>query len=350
MNKITQLTIITVLMCIGFTSNAQQKQEYSYITDRMFHDPSELIGYNFKPNEMEVVDETKEEIKAGQYSFGISRNNLYVEGRNIRGVYSVNNINPTEYGFKLLLMNARDPTIQGHLKIILTKNRHVDALIFKRSRKDKEIIFFLPEMSDKQWKREQDYFTDRWETVLEHKDSLWGMSVVPFMRIHQDQDGVQERLDLADSTKISFYKTVKVIEKIKKVKKKGKKKDKDNQEEKEVKEEIAEEDLVGEEEANGDEEEVTEDGVKKKIKIITEYFIKVRSIITYKDGGQEDKEWVYKIEGLKERVDYEAPKGADKFEIEVKRTKGDPVYIYLNSERAFSSIEVDGKVYRMQGH
>jgi len=347
---IKQLTIGLLFISFSLCLNAQTS--YSYITDRMFHDPSELIGYNFKPNEMEVVDETKDKLRPGEYSFGISKNNLYVEGKDIRGVYSVNNINPTEYGFKLLLMNARDPTIQGHLKIILTKKRFVDALIFKRSSKDKEIIFFLPEMPDKLWKQEDAYFTDRWETKLEAPDSLWGMSVTPFMRVHLDEDGVQERLDMKDSTKISFYKTVKIIEKIKKSKKKGKKGKKNKKEEEketdDKKEGEDQEEYVEGEGAVAD--SLSEEGVKKKIKIITKYYVKVRSILTFKDGGTEDKEWIYEVEDLKERVDFQAKKGEEKYEVEAKLTKGPPILIYLNTERAFSSIEVDGKLYRMHGH
>ena len=349
-----QLFIGFFFFSFSLCLNAQQAS-YSYITDRMFHDPSELIGYNFKPNEMEVVDETKDKLRAGEYSFGISRSNLYVEGKNIRGVYSVNNINPTEYGFKLLLMNARDPTIQGHLKIILTKKGFVDALIFKRSSKEKEIIFFLPEMPDKLWKKEDAYFTDRWETKLEAPDSLWGMSVTPFMRVHLDEDGVQERLHMRDSTKISFYKTVKIIEKIKKSKKKGKKnkKNKKKEEETDDGEEYVDASSVAADSLSVGGvalDSLSEEGVKKKIKIITKYFVKVRSILTFKDGGVEDKEWIYEVENLKERVDYQAKAGEEKYEIEAKLTKGSPIMIYLNTERTFSSIEVGGKVYRMQGH
>ena len=124
-----------LLLCAVMTLQAQSM--FSYITDKRFKDPSDLVGYNFVPNFMEIPDETEGDLDPGDYSFGISQNNLYVQGEEISGVYSLNNINPTEYGYKLLLMNARDPRIQGHLKVILNKYAQVDALVFKRSGKGK---------------------------------------------------------------------------------------------------------------------------------------------------------------------------------------------------------------------
>ncbi|HHS95300.1 MAG TPA: hypothetical protein ENJ45_01830 [Phaeodactylibacter sp.] len=192
------------------------------MTDRIFKDQLDLYGYNFVPNQMEIPNESQEELRMGEYTFGILGSNLYVDGKGIKGVYSVNNITPTDYGYKLTLMNARDPTVQGHLKIILTQYGHADALVFKRSTKDKEIIFFLPETPKKLRLKERDFFTDRWEMPLEDIDNLWGQTFRPFLRIHHD-DNIQERLQFRDSTSISFIEKVTKIEKKQRKKKKKKK-------------------------------------------------------------------------------------------------------------------------------
>ncbi|MEL6926485.1 MAG: hypothetical protein AAFO94_20755, partial [Bacteroidota bacterium] len=159
-----QLRLTGLFLLVAILAQAQEM--YTFTSDRMFKDPADLVGYNFVPSEMEVPDEYKENLEPGEYSFGVSQNNLYVKGEGIDGVYSMNNINPTEYGYKLNLMNARDPRIQGHLKVILNRYFQVDALVFKRSKQDKEIIFFNGLLTKEEDEEKREFYTDRWETKV----------------------------------------------------------------------------------------------------------------------------------------------------------------------------------------
>lgn len=320
------------------------QSNYSYISDRKFTDPSDLIGYNFLPNAMEVPDEREEEISPGEYSFGVTLNNLYVNGDDIKGVYSVNNINPTEYGYKLNLMNARDPTIQGHLKIILNKYYYVDALVFKRSSKDKEIIFYQAPIPREVLMDEKSYFTDRYDTQIQEVDSIWGKNIQPFIQVHTLKN-VQQRMQKSDSLKISFIETVTIIDKSKKKKKKKKKKGEEEEEE-----EVIEEDVDNVEETEGEEEEETKKKKKKKIKIIKEYAIEVRAIIKYEDGSIEDKTDSYTIKKINEREDETADPNGERFQLEFQTDKkGQSILLYLTPDRTVSSIEIDGSRYLMRG-
>ncbi|MEO1513849.1 MAG: hypothetical protein AAFV95_02515 [Bacteroidota bacterium] len=350
--------LLAVLLCQSWMLFGQD--DYTYISDRRFPDPSDLIGYNFVPSSMEIPNEMEAELDPGEYSFGISRNNLYVAGGEIKGVYNVNNINPTEYGYILRLINARNPTLQGHLKVILTPQAQVEALVFRRSRNDQEIIFFQTE-ADKELKEEEaGYFTDRWEVPLESPDSLWGMVVYPFLRIHEDVSGEQERLQMEDSTSIQFVETIRVIEKVKKKRKKKKKKKKEKMENielgitEEEAEEPAAEALAEESEAPlldslGQPIDSSRQDVRIKTKIVKEYFIEIRSILTYDDDTQEDKEWRFPIKKIVEREDEEASGNAERYQLEIATEKGGIVYLYLTPKRTVSSIEVMGKRYLMQG-
>jgi len=189
------LTTLCTILCIITSSLAAQTVQYSYISDRTFASPDDLIGYDFKPAMREVPGEAPEEIAIGKYSFGITRANLYVEGPAIQGVYSVNNINTTEYGFIMKLMNARDPTIQGHLKIVVDPKGQVEGLIFKRSNKDKEVIFFLRIIPKDVEAVEEAYFTHKGEKKIKSIDSLWtGVHVRPFLRVFHNMGGVQQRI------------------------------------------------------------------------------------------------------------------------------------------------------------
>jgi hypothetical protein len=345
-----------ILFAVLFSTIVKAQDNFTYISDRKFYGPEDLIGYDFRPEYMEIPNETETKLSPGAYSFGISRNNLYVNGDGIKGVYSVNNINPTEYGFKLLLMNARDPTLQGHLKVVLTRYGQVEALVFKRSTKDKEIIFYQAQMADELWETEKAFFTYKYDYHVSNPDSLWGEKFYPFLRIHQDQGGVQERLQMDDSTSIEFVERITVVEK--KKKKKGRKKDKE-----EIEETVVEnlEGLVIESDAGAMPpiEAVENDTLSEeeqlevvKVKIVKEYFVIVRSILTYDDGTIEDKTW--EIEVKNKFTEYQRETvgpNLEPFELVLSgNKKGEGASIFLTKKRTISSINVLGKKFLMRGH
>jgi hypothetical protein len=207
-----RFTILYLLLACALTGFAQKKDHYTYITDRRFTDVLDLQGFPFNPDTREVKGEGKVAIAPGKYSFAITQNALYVAGEGVQGVYNINSINPAAYGYILTFMNARDPTIQGHLKVVLTPNKNVDVLIFKRTTKEKEIIFYLAEMPDQVFKDEGKYFTDLREMVIPVEDSIWGHDIYPFL-IADPSNNQQARLFMEDSTYFKFIQTFEVIDK-----------------------------------------------------------------------------------------------------------------------------------------
>jgi hypothetical protein len=363
---------IFVVLFIGSFTGAVAQDNYTYISDRKFFDPNDLIGYDFRPGAMEVRGTTEKELSAGEYSFGISRSNLYVDGGNIKGVYSVNNINPTEYGYKLLLMNARDPTVQGHLKVILNKWAQVEALVFKRSNKEEEIIFFQTPITEKLYNQEAEYFTDKNDFSMEEPDSVWGKKIYPFLRIHNEEGGIQERLQMADSTSIEFVEKITIIEKKKKKRKKKSKEEEteevvevegeaEAEEETVVIEEIEESEGVEEdlgavppiEAAENMEEAISEDQKEDvKIKIVKEYFINIRTILTFEDGSVEDKTEEIPIKNKFALFETNANGNPtiEPYELEISPKKGSPISMRLTKNKTISSIHIEGKTYLMRGH
>ena len=350
------MKIYFILIAVLFSTFAKAQDDFTYISDRKFFGPEDLIGYDFRPGFMEIPDESEKKLSPGEYSFGISRNNLYVDGEGVKGVYSVNNINPTEYGYKLLLMNARDPTLQGHLKVVLTKHAQVEALVFKRSNKDQEIIFYQAQMSEKLWQEEKEYFTYKYDYEVVNPDSLWGQKFYPFLRIHNDEGGVQERLQIADSTSIEFIEKVTVIEK-----KKKKKKDKKEQEEIEESVLTNIEGVPLESDAGAvppievvKNDSLTEEDQMEvvKVKIVKEYFVIVRSLLTYEDGTFEDKTWEIQVKSKFTEYQRQGPEPniePSEFTLTGEK-KGQDVSIFLTRKRTISSIDILGKKYLMRGH
>lgn len=316
-------------------------QNYSFINDRRFYEPNDLIGYDFKPAGMEIRDELEEELEAGEYSFGITMNNLYVKGGNIEGVYNINNIHPEEYGFKLALMNARDARLQGHLKVILNKYAMVELLIFKRSPDDKEIIFYQTPINKARRDKEKAYFTDRGELPILDKDSIWGESIRPFHIIHEDAK-VQQRLEMIDSFTISFVEEIRIVEK----EKKRSKKDKARMATDTLAFDSLGIDLTVLDSAALDSILSSPD---IKVKIVKEYFVKVSSFQEYDDGTRQAKSWRYPVKRIVEREDESAGPMEERYLWEFVTEKKELVQLYLNGDHTVSTMQIGPKKYLMRG-
>ncbi len=397
--------LLLSLLCI---MGATAQNSFSYMSDRKFYSPDDLIGYNFKPFRLEIKDDREENLSPGVYSFGITQANLYVSGKDIEGVYSINNINTTNYGFQLLLMNARNPTLQGHLKIIVNKVKQVEAIVFKRSAKEKEIIFHIARLNETERDKEMAYFTDRGEIIINEPDSLYGKTIFPMTAVFYET-GTQDKFAYTDSVYVKFEKKTTVIEKIikekkkkpekvkpekpkkekaKKVKKEKVKKQKDDVEEEEVKkdglneviesdteqteesaeeakEKIKEEETTDETEKteedkeepkaepveiNDDEEEVAPEEPKKKITIIEENFATVRFLARYKDGREEKEEQVFKINKLVQKEDKSPEANDEKFQITVVPVSGAPFHVYLNADKSVNSVEFKDRKLFVRGN
>ncbi len=329
------------LLFLFLVSAIWVQAQYSYITDRRFYEPDDFVGYDFKPSVMEIPNQKKQDLDPGEFSFGITFNNLYVKGGDIQGVYNINNIHPEDYGYKLLLMNARDARLQGHLKIIQNKYGMVEMLVFKRSPDDKEVIFYLPLIPERLKEQEKAYFTDRGELVIEESDSLWGKKFYPFFRIHNDAK-VQERLQMRDSASISFLETITIEEKDKK-----KKKSKGEPELADVAIDTIPA-VMDSLTHFADSTELISDP-DKKVKIIKEYFVIVRSIVQYEDGLREDKTWKYPIRRVSEKEDKKAGLQEERYLWEFINDKKELIQLYLNGDHTVSSMHIGEKTYQMRG-
>lgn len=330
------MKISTLLLTLAVTFPlfvSAQSVDYSYMTDRRFSDPEDLWGYDFRPIAMEIPGRVEKEIDAGEYSFGITDRYLYVEGENIRGVYNLTSINTTEYGFVLATVNARDARLTGHLKVIINRYGEAEALVFRLSPDDPEIIFFIPDLPRTRRDREREYFTDRGELMLADPDSLWGQRIIPLMRIHLDQEGVQERLTGVDSTWVEFEEVITYEEKVRKRK---------------VKED---EDLTL---IEADSIALSPDSSQVELFTYIEIRTKklqVRSIIKYDDGGAEDKTWTYTIKKVVERIDETARQGQDRYEWVITLDElREPALLYFDHLRAVTRIEINGKNYLVRGY
>ncbi len=312
-----------------FAQNAQEKKEdvsnirhfYSYTTDRKFKEIRSLIGYNFKPSDEEQRDERKKKIEPGKVSFGITGNNLYVEGEGIRGVYSINTMIPTEYGYQLKLMNANNPMLTGHLKIFLNDFKEVDAFMFKRSPKENEIIYYQSYIKKDLSDQEQAYFTDRNELKINEIDDIWGKKIRPFFII-DGESAIQDRFQMSDDVSFEFIENQTIVEK-------GRRRDNSSKA------------------ADGSSDSTQSN---KKIKILKENTVVVsRKVI--ENGKVVDSSVKFDLKDATLKEDRESGNSDDRFLLTLKpKNKRDPeIYVYLNAQKAVSYIDFDGQRYLMRG-
>jgi hypothetical protein len=294
------------------------QKQYSFISDRKFTNITDLIGYQFKPNEREVKDVGKDAIAAAEVAFGVTQNNLYVTGPGIKGVYSINNMIPTEYGYQLKLMNANDPTLQGHLKLFLNDSKQVDALMFKRSPREKEAIYYQAEIPLQLNENETGFFTDRNELQLLTADSIWGKIFHPFLALDRNTR-IQERFQMSDNVYIAFVEKVTVIDKSKK-KENATSADNEQKEEKD-----------------------------KKVKIIKEHFANIHIPELDEKGAIVDRTYNYLIESVTFKEDTRAGNADDHFQIILKPKGEKEIMIYLNVNKAVSFVDIEGKRYLSRG-
>ena len=295
----------TLLMIGLFLSVIVQAQEYTYVMDKTFNTSTDLLGYTFipstiiYPNEYDPRNPDEVTVGVGDYSFSITQNYLYIEGSEIEGVYSANSINPTEYGYIIATMNARNPMIQGHLKIVLDNNNRANGLIFKKSNDTKEMIFKITETPEYLERQEAAFFTNMNNPALTI-DNIWGNTFYPFFRIGESQ----QRLRMQDSVQISFHSDTTVVEK------------------------------------------------KKREKVEIDQYILFSYRGVNKNGIRTKYEQRYNFKSIKERESRDPNAVADKFllEIEVSGLPEKYIYFYLNHKRAVSKFELGPNQFIIRGY
>lgn len=293
-------TIMLVLLSIML-----QAQHYTYVSDRTFLASSDLLGYTFVPafivypDEYDKEDSEEVAIGTGEFTFGITQNYLYIEGNEIEGVYSINSINPTDYGYIISTMNARNPTIQGHLKVVLDEYNYASALIFKMSTNTEEMIFKIANIQEDIEQEEIQFFTNMDNPPIT-TDIIWNRTFYPFFRIGDKQ----QRLRISDSVEISIATDTIITIK------------------------------------------------KKKEKVDIERFITISYIGFDDNGNRTNFENRYEVKNLKERQSRDEKATMDKYliEAEVKGLREKYIYFYLTEKRAISYIELGPNRFLIRGY
>ncbi len=297
-----KIKALLILMLLAFCAKAQH---FTYITDRVFLQPYDLIGYTFVPYKLEIPDKEDPdnneilELEINDYKFSITPSYLYIKGEDIEGEYSIVSINTTEYGYILSTMNAQDPSKQGHLKLVLNKKKQAQGLIFKKSRKSLELVFHITEVDEATAQAEAAYFTNM-ENPPITSDIVFGRNIVPFIVIGEEQS----RLRIEDSISIEIRSDTVQIQK------------------------------------------------KKKVKTKIQEFIRFKYRDKDKFGVMQAFTEDYPIKKIKELRNTEDDGSPYEYLIEftVQNLKSKKIRLYLNQKRAISMIEIGENQFLVQGY
>ena len=209
---------LLLFLGINLVAWAQQNTKiYTYHNDHKVWNTDDVIGCTFVPAERESSDGKGNmqgratRLAAGEVVIKVMRDYLYVTQNGEEVKFSVNQITTEKYGFKLALMDARNPSLQGHLKIIRDENRYVRDLIFKRSREEKEVVFRQAEPDKRTEQDYTKYFTNKDSVKLETKEAFWKKTFRPFFQVSASQT----RLYKDDDLSISFTQDTVIVKKAK---------------------------------------------------------------------------------------------------------------------------------------
>jgi len=376
--KVTNLLFL--FLCIGSMVVGQQTQ-YTYVTDRQFHQAEELYGYTLVPNEWEDSSGSHGKLNPGDVTFSITRGYLIVQGGDAAGSYGVNRIE-RENGrvLRIHTLDSKDPSKQGSLKVILDDNKNVDAYIFRRSRNHDEIIYYQAGLSKAQKQKDRDFFTDKNELVFSDDTEIWGNTIRPHFVLAR---GKSNRLYIKDDVSMEFIEEVEV--KIKPVKEEviAKKPPKKKKQEEVV---AVEEDLFDDElddleddnETTGadvgffrmadGEEEIPEDEefedefdtpadampvkaakAKQKKEKAPKEKRSYRLVFRYNEDAGSLKEEVYTIKKWKRMTSQQSGDRESRYAIMMDTNFGE-VTVYLNDRNAVSMVEMGGSRYLMRGY
>lgn len=317
------LVFLVVLLSLC-SSDLRAQSRYTYVEDFTFNDPTELFGYRFVPIEHEIPKSSRNELSPGDYSFGITANNVYLDLGGNKQVYNIQSINPTEFGFQITILNASNIAQAGHLKIVLDGKNQARALVFKPSEKTQEEIFHLAEIDEFTKEKEETHFTDIIDLPVDHIDSIWNKEVFPYTLV-DELTPLRQVMNIQDSLHFRFYEELLITEKKKNLK----------------------DSFVNLE--TFDYKSISEDSLKALgdyIKVSHEQFVDFNEAIMQENGDYKMLSKTMIINKIDEKEDSTAKGLQERFMIEFQFKKSPPMYVFLTEFRTVSSIEYMGKQYK----
>jgi hypothetical protein len=216
------------LFILPFALQAQKQgnvvaKEYTHITDFKFPSAPDLVGYTIHPKEGKLSSSPIiRTVKLGLVEFKITESELFVvenvkysttgiisesDYKNYRLAIQQTTQNKAGGYYEMILMEFRNPDVQGHLKVYYNVNKEITMLQFKPNPTEPERTYELIPPSVDIENRDSKFFTHTEDIEIEVTTDLWSrkQTVFPFSQIRQ-KAGVRQntRIYPSDRVKIAF--------------------------------------------------------------------------------------------------------------------------------------------------
>lgn len=198
-------------------------KEYTHISDAQFPSAPDLVGYTIHPKEGKLsTSPIIRVVKLGLVEFKIAESELFVvenvkysttgiisesDYKNYR--LSIQQITQNKAGgyYEVIVMELRNPDVQGHLKVYYNPNKEITKLQFKPNPTEPERSYELAPPPVDTENRDSKFFTHTEDLEIEVVSDLWSrkQTIFPFSQINQ-KVGVRKntRIYPSDRVKIAF--------------------------------------------------------------------------------------------------------------------------------------------------
>jgi hypothetical protein len=198
-------------------------KEYTHISDAQFPSAPDLVGYTIHPKEGKLsTSPIIRVVKLGLVEFKIAESELFVvenvkysttgiisesDYKNYR--LSIQQITQNKAGgyYEVIVMELRNPDVQGHLKVYYNPNKEITKLQFKPNPTEPERSYELAPPPVDTENRDSKFFTHTEDLEIEVVSDLWSrkQTIFPFSQINQ-KAGVRKntRIYPSDRVKIAF--------------------------------------------------------------------------------------------------------------------------------------------------
>lgn len=218
------IVFATALLLIPFLSFGQIKaKEYTHNSDFVITSAKDLYGFPIHPKEGRLSSSPMvATVKLNLVEFRITPSTLYVIEKvkySSTGISSENDLKeykltiqqilPTASGYELVLMELRNPDIQGHLKVNLDAKYQIATLQFKPSPSEPERTYALFSVPNDINTRDGKFFSHEEETngEIEAPLDIWAKKrpIFPFIEtITHGEEIYKRRLYPSDRVKFAF--------------------------------------------------------------------------------------------------------------------------------------------------
>lgn len=188
--------------------------DFTYSTDRIFHDPADLIGYTFVPDKYLHAGRPMP-LNPGDMAIEFGAKELTIKGVDGLDTYYIPDIQRMHYGFRVHLVDNERPSVPMVMFIKADENGIVDQLSFPTLNHGTH-GFSIPQRPLEEQEALDELFSNVDDFVVKKLDTLYDQEWIPWLMVPDIAIGPQvEQLDGA--TKIIFE-----IEEEEPKKKKGK--------------------------------------------------------------------------------------------------------------------------------